>query len=207
METDWLGSGWDEGTDPAAAEEIQGAIEAAAGIPIPEAGPTAPEVADSGWDAPQAWGPAAGDGEDPAAGADHALSEKDAAELLVDILSKSPVYVEEGKLKVEPDLAEMERWDAQKRQDASDIIGQITGRPENVQLVADALELENARLEALMAEYEETVAQAGNDEDAEVVALAQEIQVLHAKIQDLTEQYIRLEGLPVPHMRGPHSDL
>lgn len=207
METDWSGSGWDEGLDPTAAGEIQSAIDTAAGIPIPEAGLIAPEAADPGWDASQGWGPVTGDGEDPSAGGNHALSEKEAAELLVDILSKSPVYVEEGTLKVEPDPAEIERWDAQKRQDASDIIGQVTGRPENAQLVADALELENARLDALMVEYEETVAQAGNDEDAEVVALAQEIQDLHAKIQDLTEQYIHLEGLPVPHMRGPHSDL
>ena len=143
---------------------------------------------------------------EPLSSGGHELSEEEAAALLVDIMSKSAVYAEEGKLRVEPDPAEVERWDNQKSQDACDIIGQVTGRPEKVHLIEDALEMENARLEAMMAEYEEAVSQAKNDdESAEVMALVQEIQELHAKIQDLTEQYMRLEGMPVPGARGPYQ--
>lgn len=159
----------------------------------------------SSWDTEASWSsPVSAENTAPSS-VEQNISEEEAASLLVDIMSKSAVYVEEGKLRVEPDPSEVERWDNQKSQDARDIIGQVTGRPEKVHLIEDALEMENSRLEAMMAEYEEAVSLAKNDdESAEVMALAQEIQELHAKIQDLTEQYMRLEGMPVPGARGPY---
>jgi len=206
METAWSDAAWDAPLDPLDAQEIEGAINEASHMPIPGIDGGEPEAGmPSGWNGDASWSGPVPAGPLAPSIPGHNLSEEDAAALLVDIMSKSAVYVEEGKLQVEPDADEVEHWDEQKNQDAHDIIGQVTGQPENAQLIADALELENARLETLMAEYEEAAAQAGNDEEAaEVVALAHEIQELHAKIQDLTEQYMRLEGLPVPGARGPH---
>ena len=83
------------------------------------------------------------------------------------------------------------------------LIGQIIAQPKNVRMIADALELENERLEGLMTQYDVTLVQAGYDkEEPSVVAAAQEIEDLHTKIQELTDQYISLAGFPVPGIRG-----
>ena len=203
MESDWMGSGWEDGPDPTAAGEIQDAIDAATDSPIHEACSVASEPENTGWGDSTGWGGIAGDSEPLPDGGGHDLSEEEAAALLVDVLSKSAVYVEEGRLRVEPDPAEVEQWSDQKGRDARDIIGQVVAQPENVSLILDALELERPRLDGLMAEYDEVLAQHGNDQDdPEVAELAEQIQDLHTKIQDLTEQYMTLAGLHVPDSRS-----
>lgn len=206
MESSWIDADWDTPPDPLDAQEIESAIDDASHLPISGLDGGEPETAaPSGWDAEVSWsGPVFGGNPAPS-GSDHNLLEEEAAALLVDLMSKSAVYVEDGKLQVEPDPAEVERWNDQKGQDVRDIIGQVTAEPENVRLIADALESENARLEELMVAHEEALAQAGHDEEApDVLALAQEIQDLHMRIQDLTEQYISLAGLPVDGTHGPY---
>ena len=206
MELSWIDADLDTPPDPLDAQEIESAIANASHLPISGLDGGEPKAAmPAGWDTEESWcGPVSGENPTPS-GLGQNLSEEEAAALLVDLMSKSAVYVEDGKLQVEPDPAEVERWNDQKGQDVRDIIGQVTAEPENVRLIADALESENARLEELMAEHEEAVAQAGHDEEApDVLALAQEIQDLHTRIQDLTEQYISLAGLPVPGTRGPY---
>lgn len=204
MDSSWSDAEWDAPLDPLDAQEIESAIDAASHCPVPGIDSGAPDAAEQpGWDAEASWS-GTGAVENPMPSAPgHNLSEEEAAALLVELMSKSAVYKEDGSLRVEPDPSEVEKWNDEKRQDVNDIIGQVVGQPENVKLIADALEIENARLEDLMAQYEDAVAQAGYDDEApEVIALADEIQDLHAKIQDLAEQYLTLAGLPVPGMPG-----
>ena len=205
MESGWDGCdiGGDTQIPPEWAEEICGAIGEAAHSPI-QAEETGMDAGCApGWDGRSGWDSPAGREETSSSSISHALSEEEAAALLVDVLSKSAVYVEEGRLRVEPDPAEVEQWSDQKGRDARDIIGQVVAQPENVSLILDALELERPRLDGLMAEYDEVLAQHGNDQDdPEVAELAEQIQDLHTKIQDLTEQYMTLAGLHVPDSRS-----
>lgn len=192
--------------DSPGAEEMEAAINEASQMPIPgfeggEPGSDAPtgQDADALWNGPMSgWSPASSMPR-------HHLSEAESAALLLDVLSRSVVYVEGGKLKVEPDPAEVEQWSAEKRQHVQDILGHVTAQSKNVQLIAYALEIENARLEELMAEYDEALIRAGYDRGAsEVTALAQQIQELHTKIEDLSEQYGSLTARLMPGRRGPN---
>ena len=193
---------------PSGAQEIDAAIEEASCMPIPGLDDGEQEaVMPTGLDGEEPGRDSASDeSTTPSSGRNYSLSEEEAAEILVDVLSRSAVSVEGGRIRAEPDPAEVAQWNEEKRQDVQDVLGQVSAQPRNVRLIAEALEIENARLEELMAEHEEALAQAGYDDEApEVVALAQQIQELHAKIQDLSEQYRSLPGagMPVPHMRGP----
>ena len=211
MESGWDGCdiGGDTQIPPEWAEEICGAIGEAAHSPIQaeetgmDAGCAPGWDGRSGWDSESSWsGPVSGENPAPA-GSGQNLSEEDAAALLVELMSTSAVNVEDGRLTIEPDPAEVEQWSDQKGRDARDIIGQVVAQPENVSLILDALELERPRLDGLMAEYDEVLAQHGNDQDdPEVAELAEQIQDLHTKIQDLTEQYMTLAGLHVPDSRS-----
>ena len=204
MNSGWSDVEWDAPLDPLDAQEIESAIDDASHLSLSGFDAGEPEAAGpSGWDSESSWsGPVSGENPAPA-GSGQNLSEEDAAALLVELMSKSAVNVEDGRLTIEPDPAEVEQWSDQKGRDARDIIGQVVAQPENVSLILDALELERPRLDGLMAEYDEVLAQHGNDQDdPEVAELARQIQDLHAKLQDLTEQYMTLAGLHVPDSRS-----
>lgn len=207
MEGDWLGNDWDGGLDPNAAGEIQDAIDVAAGTPIPEAGSSLDGPNDPGWGGSTGW-EAAGEIADslPASGG-HEISEEEAAALLVELMSNSAVNTEDGRLVIEPDSREFSRWNEQKKQDARDIM-EVVGQPGKAPLILEALELERSRLDTLIAEHDQALEQQGYDrENPEVAELAQQIDELHTRIEELQEEYRTLVGFNAPNPRHGIPDM